>query len=808
MDFAPPLHADQLCWRCDPSSLGFASTAEVVEPVEIIDQSRAIDAVRLGIDIKRPGFNLFVLGEPGSGRHAAVRRLLEEKAATEPAPADICYVNNFAESNHPRLMLLPAGRGSRFRQDMQQFVSELANAISAAFEGDEFRSHIDAIQKEFKTREEGALQELGQGASESGIALLHTPAGFVFAPIKGDETMNQEEFQALPEEEQQRLRGLMERYSEELHKLLAQFPRWRREMQARVKEVSRNTMRLAVEHMIEELKERYADLANVLEFLDAVQNDVVESAEELREQPKTEGDMSGVVVSGSLPLFRYQVNLLVDRNGSKSAPVVFEDNPTFPNLVGRVDHMAHMGTLVTNFTMVMAGALHKANGGYLMLDAEKVLTQPFAWEELKRALKSRQIRIESLGQIYGLMSTASLEPEPLPIDVKVVLIGQRILYYLLKQYDPEFDELFRISADFEDDVARSEDNTKSFARFVATQAQRDKLRPFDAGAVARVVEHAARLANDAGRLSSDTRRIRDLLVEGDHEAGQAGSAEVRAIDIERALAGQIHRADRLRDETLRQVRDGLQLIDVAGHHIGQVNGLAVVDLGDFRFGHPVRITATARIGEGDVIDIERETELGGAIHSKGVMILASFLASRYSRTLPLALSASLVFEQSYGPVEGDSASLAELCALMSALAVLPIKQSLAITGSVNQYGRVQAIGGVNEKIEGFFDVCQARGLTGEQGVLIPASNVRHLMLREDVVAACAGGRFHVHAVEDVDSAMALLTGVPAGEPDERGEVPEGTVNYLVATQLAELTALRQAYAAAGRQDKGRHKRHK
>ncbi|MBI4997119.1 MAG: AAA family ATPase [Rhodocyclales bacterium] len=808
MDSSRPLPPEQLYRRCDPAGLGFASTAEVGEPVEIIDQARAIDAVHLGIDIKRPGFNLFVLGEPGSGRHAAVHRLLEEKAATEPVPADICYVNNFGEPNHPRLLLLPAGRGSSLKQDMQQFVSELANAITAAFESEEFRTHIEAIQKEFKTREEGALQALGQGAADNSIALMHTPAGFVFAPIKGDETMSQEEFQALPAEEQQRLTTLMERYSEELHKLLAQFPRWRREMQGRVKEVSRNTMRLAVGHMIEELKERYADLGNVLDFLNAVQDDVVESAEELRETPKAEGDMSGVVVSGSLPLFRYQVNLLVDRNGTRSAPVVFEDNPTFPNLVGRIDHIAHMGTLVTNFTMIMAGALHKANGGYLMLDVEKVLGQPFAWEELKRALKSGQIRIESIGQMYGLMSTASLEPEPLPIDLKVVLIGQRLVYYLLKQYDPEFDELFRVAADFEDDVARSEGNTRSFARFVATLAQREKLRPFSAGAVARVIEYAARLADDAGRLSSDTRRIRDLLVEADHCADQAGSAEVRAGDVDLALTAQIHRADRLRDETLRQIRDGLQLIDVSGSHVGQVNGLAVVDLGDFRFGHPVRITATARIGEGDVIDIERETELGGAIHSKGVMILASFLGSRYSRTLPLALSASLVFEQSYGPVEGDSASLAELCALMSALAVLPIKQSLAITGSVNQYGRVQAIGGVNEKIEGFFDVCQARGLSGDQGVLIPASNVRHLMLRDDVVAACAAGSFHVHAVEDVDAAMSLLTGVPAGEPSTDGEVPEGTVNYLVATQLAELTALRQAYAAAGRNDGGKHKRHK
>ena len=798
-----PLDPQSLLRRCDAALLDFETTAELSDAADIVGQSRALDAVRVGIDIKQPGFNLFVLGEPGSGRHAAVRRLLEEKAASEPAPSDWCYVNNFADPNKPRLLRLPPGRGGRFRHDMQQFVAELGKAIGAAFESEEYRVRIEAIQDEFKQREENALRTLGQESGEKGVALLRTPHGFVFAPVKGEETMGPEEFEKLSDEEKARIGKLIEEYGERLHKLMHQFPQWRREMQGRIKEASRETMGLAVGHIIEELKERYTDLLNVLAFLDEAMRDVIESSEELREQPKSDGDMSGVLVSGSISLARYQVNLLVDTGTAKAAPVVFEDNPIYPNLVGRVDSVAHMGTLVTNFTMIKPGALQHANGGYLVLDAAKVLSQPYAWEGLKRALRSAQVRIESLGQVFGFTSMLPLEPEPMPLNLKVVLVGERILYYLLKEYDPEFEELFKVGADFESDVARNEPNTRSYARFLGGLARHYGLRPFDRLAVARLIEHSARLAGDAEKLSASSRSLADLMQEASHHAGQAGRDLVTREDVEAALQARRHRASRLHEAIQEQILRGSLLIDSGGGQVGQVNGLAVIDLGDALFAHPVRITATARIGEGDVIDIERESELGGAIHSKGVMILSSFLAARYARSLPLSLSASLVFEQSYGPVEGDSASLAELCALLSALAAVPIRQSLAITGSVNQYGRVQPIGGVNEKIEGFFDICQARGLTGEQGVIIPQSNVKHLMLREDVVAACAAGKFAVHAVEEVDQAIALLTGVPAGEPDAQGLVPEGTINYLVATQLAELTALRQAFAAAGQKRGGR-----
>ncbi|MBS1171560.1 MAG: putative ATP-dependent protease [Proteobacteria bacterium] len=793
-----PLEPQQLYRACDPALLDFATTADLPDTGNGFGQARAEEAVRFGIDIRRPGYNLFVLGEPGSGRHFTVRRLLEEKAAAEAVPGDWCYVNSFDEPQRPRALKLPAGRGAQLKRDMQQFVTELGTAITSAFDSDEYRSRMEAIQEEFKNREETALRELGHESVQQGVALLRTPHGFVFAPVKGDEAMGPDEFNKLPEEEQKRISAAIESFGEKLTKLLHQFPRWRREMQAQIRQASRDTMSLAVGHLIEELREGYADLPEVIAFLDGVQKDVVETGEELRESQKSEGDTTTVTMTGAISLQRYQVNLLVDHAATPSAPIVFEDNPNYQNLVGRVDQIAHMGTLVTNFSLIKAGALHRANGGYLVLDAVKLLTQPYAYEGLKRILKAGHIRIESLGQMIGLISTLSLEPEPIPLDLKVVVIGERLLYYLLREFDPEFEELFKVAADFESDVERSDDNTRLYALLVSRLVRSNDLRPFARDAVARIVEDAARIAGDSEKLSAHTRRVADLMRESDHWAVKAGREVVAREDVQRALDGRVRRADRLRAQLQREVLRDTLLISTAGAQVGQINGLAVIDLGDFAFAHPVRITATARLGEGDVIDIEREAELGGALHSKGVMILSSFLAARYSRSIPLSLTASLVFEQSYGPVEGDSASLAELCALLSALAAVPIRQSLAVTGSVNQYGRVQAIGGVNEKIEGFFDICRARGLDGEQGVLIPDSNVKHLMLREDVVQACAEGKFRIYAVSTVDEAIALLTGVPAGEPDENGVVPEGSINYMVAAQLAEMSVMRQSYASAGR----------
>ncbi len=798
------LGPEALCRRCDPEQFPFETTDDIEDLHEIIGQPRAVEAVQFGIGMEREGYNIFALGPAGTGKYTLVRQALEQRAATEPVPFDWCYVNNFAQPYRPRVLRLPPGTGVKLRRDMEQLVEEVRTALSSAFESEEYRTRRQVIEEEFKERQEQAFNELRQRAQERGLALLRTPVGLVFAPLRDGEVLPPEEFQKLPEEERKRLEAEVEVMQEELQKIIHQMPRWEREMREKVRELDREITNFAVGHLIDELRKKYEELPDVVEYLNAVQQDVIENVRDfLRPEEPRQGAPIGPVphlMTGPPTLRRYQVNVLVDHSESKGAPVIYEDNPTYQNLVGRVEHMAQMGALVTDFTLIKPGALHRANGGYLILDARKVLLQPYAWEALKRVLQSRQIRIESLGEMLSLVSTVSLEPEPIPLDVKVALLGDRLLYYLLSSLDPDFGELFKVAADFNEEFDRSDENQMLYARLIATLARKEGLRPFDRGAVARVIEHSSRLAGDAEKLSTRMRNICDLLREADYWAGRSGNGAVTAQDVQRAIDAQIYRSDRVREKLQEEILRGTILIDTEGERVGQVNGLSVIQLGNFAFGRPSRITARVRMGRGEVIDIEREVELGGPIHSKGVLILSGFLGARYAAERPLSLSASLVFEQSYSGVEGDSASLAELYALLSAIAEVPIKQSLAVTGSVNQHGQIQAIGGVNEKIEGFFDVCKRRGLTGEQGVLIPVSNVKHLMLRSDVVEAVAAGQFHIYPIETVDQGIELLTGIPAGERDEEGNYPEGTINYLVEKRLAELAEKQAAFAKAAEEE--------
>jgi lon-related putative ATP-dependent protease len=794
-----PLDPQHLLRRSTVASLGFATTDDLADVDEILGQPRAVEAIGFGIGMREDGYNLFAMGPEGLGRRSIARRFLERAARGSAVPQDWCYVFDFGAPHRPRAIALPPGRGATFRRDMERLLDDLRAGIPAAFEADEYRTRKQEIENELSERQERAIQAVGEHAAMQKIGLLRTPGGFGFAPLEGDDVMPPDKYHALPEEEQKRIQGAIEALQAELQRAIESAPTWRREAQHKLRDLDRQVTRGAINVLIEELKAAYRDLPAVERYLKDVQEDVLDHAQ-LFLQPKEaeSGGLMGLVLSrmesADGPLRRYAVNLLVDHGGGTGAPMVYEDNPTHDNLVGRIEHVSHMGAVTTDFTLIKAGALHRANGGYLIVDALKLLTQPFAWEALKRALRSREIQTEPLAHALGLLSTQSLEPEPIPLDVKVVLVGQRELYYLLHAFDPEFARLFKVAVDFDEDMPRDAGAELLYARLVAGMVKRAALRPFDRAAVARVIEHASRLAGDGERLSVEMSPLRTLLEESNYWAGCAGRDVVAAGDVQQAIEARLRRADRLpsrvRDEMLR----GRLMIATGGERVGQVNGLSVAELAGVRVGIPVRITARVRLGGGGVVDIERESELGGRIHSKGVLILAGYLAAHYAPRLPLSLAATLVFEQTYGGVEGDSASSAELYALLSALADAPIRQSLAVTGSVNQHGDVQAVGAVNEKVEGFFDLCKERGLDGSHGAIVPLANVGQLMLRADLVEAVAAGRFAVHAVRTVDEGLAVLTGLPAAPRDALGAFPAGSLNARIEQRLADFAERARAFA--------------
>ena len=792
------LSPDRLRRVCDLEELHFESTDDLEEIEGLLGQPRAVAAVEFGIGIEREGYNIFAYGPDGTGKHSAVRQILEERAAERPVPPDLCYVHNFAESHRPRLLSLPAGRGRQLRKAMENLVVELQGVLRAALESEEYQTRRQLVEEQFEERQAKALSQLGDEAQQAGLALMRTPVGLVFAPRRGDEVLTPEKMAELPEAEQEQIQEQVDGFKEKLQKLMRQFPRWKRETRDRLRQLDLEVSRFAVEPLIEDLREQFGDLPAVLDYLKEVEADVVANAHRREE---AQGPMQELVrsLSGEArpePAFvsRYRVNLLVDHAEAEGAPVVYEDNPTYPSLVGRVEHLPQMGAMVTDFSLIKPGALHRANGGYLLLDAAKLLRLPYAWDGLKRTLRGHEIRIESLAEALSLYSPYSLEPQPAPLDLKITLLGDPMLYTLLCSLDPDFGELFKVGADFAEQLDWNPENLGLYARLIAKLARDKELRPFDRQAVGRLVEYGARALGDGQKMSLYMGRVLDLMREADYWAGKADHAVATAEDVERAIDARIFRSDRVRQRIQEAMLRETVLVDTAGSAVGQVNGLAVLQLGDFSFGKPNRITARARLGKGEVVDIEREVELSGPLHSKGVLILSGFLGARFAAERPLSLSASLVFEQSYSGIDGDSASSAELYALMSAIAEVPIKQSLAVTGSVNQLGQVQAIGGVNQKIEGFFDLCSARGLTGEQGVLVPASNVQHLMLRRDVIEAVAAGRFHVYSLETLDQGIELLTGLEAGERDEHGEYPEDSVNRRVEERLSELARTAQQFS--------------
>ena len=790
---ARPLAPGDLLTRCDPASLALDTPPDGA----IVGQPRAAAAVQYAIATPHAGHHLFVAGPPGSGRRALVRHAVEAHLRNDGVTrADWVYVNHFVQPHKPLALELPAGRGTALRDEMKTLVRDLRTMIRTMFESEEYATEVERIDAEFKERAEQSFIEVGKEAHRRGLAMVRTPVGFTVAPQKDGEVMPPQVFESLPPEQRAELQKAMAEVQDQLVRALRASMRLRKEHADRVRELNRSMTRVAAEHALEDIRERHADLPKVAAWLDSVAADVVEHAEDFRGPGEEE--------AGSEPaedradLSRYEVNLLFDATASDGEALVEADLPSVPNLVGRVDHIARFGMLLTDFRLIKGGLLHRANGGHLLIDAVKLLTQPFAWATLKRALLRGEIRIEAVAEQLGVISTVQLEPEPIPLKVKVVLVGTREICALLQAYDDEFDQLFRVIADLGDDMPRAADTVRSLAAALAAQAREAGLLAPDAPALAGCIDLAARLAEDSTRLTAQVRRLLDVLHEADHLARARQAAAIELADVRGAIAARRERAGRVHERLQDAVQRGILMIDTAGERIGQVNGLSVYEVGGERFGAAIRISATTRLGHGEVIDVQRETHLGGPIHAKGVMILSAFLAARYSRQQPHSLLASLVFEQTYGLVEGDSASLAELAALLSSIADLPLRQGWAVTGSVNQFGQAQAVGGVTEKIEGFFDICAARGLDGTQGVILPAANVPHLMLRDDVVEAVAAGRFALRAVDGIDDVMELLTGAPAGAP----ETPrEDTVNGRIARRLRAYTMIRRGEPRALRRQR-------
>ena len=799
------LSFDRLRAECDPKSLGFDTTASLKPSRVFVGQDRAIEAIKLSADINHKDFNLYVLGRDGTGRHTAVAQLLSEAAATRPLPCDWVYVNNFVAPHKPHAMELAPGTAETLKLAMQHLVDDLANDIPALFESEDYQTQRRAIEEEIGQKHEEPIAEFSERAHAQNVALLRTPMGFMLSALVDGKPIKPDVYEALPTEQRQEVDAKIDALQEQLAEILKHGPQLEKEHREKIEKLHAKMAEQIVSIRILEVETQFSEARNVLRYLENVRVDMISNAELflMSATKSNDGPFPDVIRKYHQdPHFdRYAVNIMVSHDkGPPVAPIVTEELPSVSHLTGRIEYISEMGNLSTNFTLIKPGALHRANGGYLVLDANRILTEPYAWDTLKRCLQSQSISITSLAERLSLSSTVTLEPDPISLDIRIVLVGGRRLHMLLLELDPEFSKLFKLQADFEDDLPRTAKNTRALARIVAGYANNEKLMPLSAAAVAALLDHAVRLAGDSKKLTLELAKLTDVMREADYYAARQKRDLISEDDIEHAIQQAVQRGSRVKERMQEAIARKTVLIDIVGQSVGQINGLAVVGVGTNYFGRPSRITARVRIGAGKLVDIEREVELGGPIHSKGVLILGSYLATHFALEVPMSLHASLVFEQSYGGIDGDSASAAELFALLSALSGMPIRQGLAVTGSVNQNGDVQAIGGVNEKIEGFFDTCMAQGLTGEQGVLIPASNVDHLMLRRDVVEAAKSGSFRVIPVKTIDQGIEVLTGVTAGRRGRSGQFPADSINGKVEAQLRAFAETRRKFGASSIQE--------
>lgn len=776
---------EKLRKECDPKIMRCETTQEL-QPLEgIIGQERAVRALKFGLDIKELGFNIYVAGYPGTGRMTAVKDFLEEIAKTKPTPPDWCYVYNFNNPYEPQAISLPSGQGKIFQKDMTDFINEVRRILPKVFESEDYSTRRAATVKAMEEERRRLIDQLNKKAQEEGFVLQSTPLGLLAIPVIKGKPISDQEFLALSPKVKEDIQKRRETLDTELRNAMRQLRALEGKVYEEIKKLNRDIALYAIGHLVADMKEKYKDFLEVVKYIEDVKNDLLENFAQFLKEPEAPTPFQFPWMK-ELPFRRYEVNVIVDNSKLKGAPVIVELNPTYQNLFGRMEKEAQFGVLTTDFTMIRGGSLHKANGGYLVLRVEVLLQNPLSWDSLKRALTSREVSVEEPGERLGFISIKGLKPEPIPLNVKVILIGNPLLYQMLYIYDMDFLELFKVKADFDTTMNRTEENMRKYAAFVCAFCRKENLKHLDASAVAKVVEYSSRIAEDQEKLSTRFAEIADIIREANFYATQENAKNVTASHVKKAIEEKVYRSNLIQDKIQDMIKRNFLLIDTEGEAVGQVNGLSVIGLGDFAFGKPSRVTVSIGMGREGIIDIEREAKLGGPIHTKGVMILSGYLAEKYAQDKPLSLSARLVFEQSYEEIEGDSASSTELYAILSALSELPIKQNIAVTGSVNQKGEIQAIGGVNEKIEGFYEVCKVNGLTGKQGVLIPESNVQNLMLKEEIVDAVKAGKFHIYSVKTIDEGIEILTGVKAGNKRSDGTFEEKTVNYLVNKRLKEI----------------------
>lgn len=784
--------SEKLRRDCDPNQFKFEHTGELNPLGGIVGQERALIAIDFGVKMKNNGYNIYVLGPGGAGRTSTVKELIDKQARKMPTPDDWCYVFNFNNPDEPNAISLPAGKGKVLKRKMEKFIRELRVAIPNALNSEDYQQEKNKIVQNFQKMQNDALLEQDKKAREAGFALQKGPMGFLLVPTRDGKPMTPEQYEELSEKERAELDEVGQGLREDLDKTIREIRKKEQTIKADVGKLERETVKFAIGYHISDLREEFKDYDEVINYFDQAKTDLLDNLDDFKQT--SEGDeKEGVLIlnpaSETDSFERFLVNVIVDNSRTKGAPVIVETNPTYNNLIGRIDKESRMGALFTDFTMVKAGSLHKANGGFIIIEAEHIFRTPFAYEAVKRTLKNQSIRITDLSEEYSYVSTKTLEPEPIPLSTKVILIGSNQIYYALYNLDSEFRELFKVKADFNVEMKRTKKNEMQYAHFIRNRCQQEKLLHFNKDAVARVVEYGSELVDDQDKLSTRFADICDIVREANYWAVEREHKLVQSDDVQRAIDARKYRSNRTEELIQELIHEGTIFIDVSGEKVGQVNGLAIYSNGDYSFGKPSRISVRTFLGKNGVVAIDREVKMSGRIHDKGVLILSGYLNGKFGATRQVSISATITFEQNYEGIDGDSASSTELYGILSSLSNFPIKQGLAVTGSVNQWGEIQPIGGVNVKIEGFFDICKKRGLTGEQGVLIPKSNVKNLMLKHEVLEAVKEGKFHIYPVSTIDEGIELLTGVPAGRLRKNGEYPKGTVNWAVDQRMREMAEL-------------------